>query len=72
MKIQSIEFQRDDTLLLRLDTEWNVYVPLSKFPAIAQLDTKQREDFEIIDDRYLSFLAIDEVYYIPDLISTAS
>jgi len=41
---------------------------LDDFSDIAALSNQEREDFEIIDDEYLSFLAIDEIYSLKDLI----
>jgi hypothetical protein len=43
-------------------------VPLDKFPVIKALSSDEKKACEIIDDRYLSFPAIDEVYSIEELI----
>ena len=43
-------------------------VPLDKFPAIKNLSSEEKKLFEIIDDIFLSFLAIDDIFSIEDLI----
>ena len=43
-------------------------MPIDKFPDIKSLSAEQRAEFEIIDDAHLSFLAIDEVYSLEQLI----
>jgi hypothetical protein len=43
-------------------------VPLEKFRQIESLTPAQKEDFEIIDGENLSFLALDEIYSIHELI----
>ena len=66
--IRKVEFINSSIMFVHLDNERTFIVPLDKFPDIAQLSDKQRDDFEIIDDHHLSFLAIDNVYSINDLI----
>jgi hypothetical protein len=66
--IKSIEFLNSSIMFVHLDNERTFLVPLSKFPDIQKLTLKQRQDFEIIDNQYLSFLAIDNVYSISELI----
>ena len=69
MELRGIDFRDDNTLRLYLDDKKEASVSLSNFPVIAQLNDEQREDFEIIDQQYLSFLAIDEVYHVTDLLN---
>ncbi len=66
--ISRIDFLGNDLMFLHLNNERTVLVPLSNFQPIAQLTPEQRADFEIIDDQYLSFLAIDEIYSVRELI----
>ena len=66
--IKSIEFMNSSVLFIHLNNDRTFMVPLEKFPAIKNLSTQQRKDFEIIDGNYLSFLAIDEVCGIEELI----
>ena len=66
--IRSIEFVDSAILFLHLTNDRVCIVPLDKFPVIKHLSVEERKAFEIIDNRYLSFLAIDEVYSIEDLI----
>ena len=67
-ELQKIGFTSDNLLSVDLSNGRTVLVPLEAFPPIAQLSEEQRRDFEIIDDQYLSFLAIDEVYSIEELL----
>ena len=66
--IRNVEFINNSIMFVHLDNERTFIVPLDKFPDIAELSDIQRNDFEIIDDQYLSFLAIDNIYSINDLI----
>ena len=68
LSISKIVFSNDDQLTLYLSNGRTVLVPLDKFPPIAELTSKERQDFEIIDGKYLSFLAMDEVYSLGELI----
>ena len=67
-ELRRIDFTDDNLLSVSLSNGRTVLVPLDKFPPIAQLTSEQRKDFEIIDNQYLSFLAIDEVYSIEELL----
>ena len=66
--ISRIDFIGKNVMFLHLTNERTVLVPLDKFKPSADLTSEQREDFEIIDDHYLSFLALDEVYSLKELI----
>lgn len=66
-KIKGIAFDDSDKMIIYLDNDLTIMVPLNKFKDIKQLTLEERKDFEIIDDCYLSFLAIDSVYSISDL-----
>ena len=55
-------------MFVHLDNDRTCIVPLDKFPAIQKLSTKQKQDFEIIDDNHLSFLALDEIFSMNELI----
>lgn len=65
--IHSISFLKND-LLVSLNNDRLFIVPLEKFPTIQQLSLEERNDYEIIDNSHLSFLAIDDVFSIEDLI----
>lgn len=67
-ELRKIAFASNDLLSVHLSNARTVLVSLDNFPSIAQLDSEQRKDFEIIDYQYLSFLAIDEIYSIEALI----
>ena len=71
-ELRRIDFADDNLLSVSLSNGRTVLIPLDKFPSIAQLTHEEREDFEIIDNQYLSFLAIDEVYSWEELIGIGS
>ncbi len=66
--IRAIEFINSSILFVHLDNDRTFIVPLEKFPVLKSLTPEQRKDYEIIDESNLSFLAIDEVYSINELI----
>ncbi len=66
--IKNVEFINSSILFVHLSNDRTFIVPLDKFPAIKNLTTEEKISFEIIDDKYLSFLAIDEVFSIEELI----
>ena len=67
-KIKSVEFLNSSIMFIHLDNDRTFLVPIDKFPDIKSLSAEQRAEFEIIDDSHLSFLAIDEVYSLEQLI----
>lgn len=67
-KINSVEFLNSTIMFVHLDNDRTFLVPLDNFPAIKNLTTEQRKDFEIIDNAHLSFLAIDDVYSVNELL----
>ena len=66
--IKGVEFINSSIMFVHLDNDRTFIVPLDKFDPIKKLSTAEKKNFEIIDDKYLSFLAIDEVYSIEELI----
>jgi hypothetical protein len=66
--IKSIEFMNSSVLFVHLDNERTFIVPLEKFPAIKNLSAEEKKAFEIIDGSNLSFLSIDEIFSIEELI----
>jgi hypothetical protein len=66
--IKNIEFINSSILFLHLLNDRVFIVPLDKFPAIKNLSPEEKQAFEIIDDTYLSFLSIDEIFSIEELI----
>lgn len=67
-KLKSVEFLNSTILFVHLDNDRTFLVPLDKFPALKDLTVAQRKDFEIIDNEQLSFLSIDEVYSVNELL----
>ncbi len=66
--IKNIEFINSSVLFVHLNNDRTFIVPLDKFPAIKNLTSDEKKAFEIIDDKYLSFLAIDDVFGVEELI----
>jgi len=66
--IRNIEFINSSIMFIYLDNDRTFIIPLDKFPAIQNLSAEQKKDYEIIDEHNLSFLAIDEVYSVNELI----
>ena len=66
--IKSIEFINGSILFVHLTNERVFIVPVDKFPSIKNLSADEKQLFEIIDNKYLSFLAIDDVYSLEELI----
>ncbi len=65
--IKSIHFN-DTNLFVNLTNDRVFIIPLEKFPSIKNLSFEERKSFEIIDDKYLSFLSIDDVFSLEELI----
>jgi hypothetical protein len=68
IEITDVKFVGNSSMLLSLSNDRTCIVPLEKFKQIESLTPLQKEDFEIIDGENLSFLALDEVYSIHELI----
>ena len=56
LSITNVSFKDENTLVLDLSNKRSIQIPLDEFPDIAALNAQEREDFEIIDDEYLSIL----------------
>jgi len=67
-EIKNIQFIGAGAMLLALSNDRTFIVPLDKFKEIAALSDEERENFEVIDGENLSFLAIDEIYSLQELI----
>lgn len=70
--IKSVEFINSSVMFVHLDNDRTFIVPLEKFPAIQNLSSDEKKAFELIDDKYLSFLSIDEIYSIEELIGLSA
>ena len=70
--IKSVEFINSSIMFVHLDNDRTFIVPLEKFPAIQQLSSDDKKAFEIIDDTHLSFLSIDEIYSVEELIGLSA
>ena len=67
-KLRAVEFLNSTIMFVHLDNDRTFLVPLDKFPALKNLTAEQRKDFEIIDNEQLSFLSIDDVYSVEELL----
>ncbi len=70
--IKAVEFINSSIMFVHLDNDRTFIVPLEKFPAIQQLSADEKKAFEIIDDTHLSFLSIDEIYSVEELIGLSA
>ena len=68
IEITDVKFIGNGAMLLSLSNDRTFIVPLEKFKEIEALSSLEKEKFEIIDGENLSFLALDEIYSIHDLI----
>lgn len=68
LHITNVSFKDKNTLILDLSNKRAIQIPLNEYPEILVLTAEERKDFEIIDGEYLSFIAIDEIYHLNDLI----
>ena len=68
LSIRNIEFINNSIMFIHLDNDRTFLVPLDKFPAIKNLTPAQKKEYEIIDEQNLSFIAIDDIYSLNDLI----
>jgi len=68
IEITDVKFVGNSVMLLSLSNDRTCIVPLEKFRQIESLTPLQKEEFEIIDGENLSFLALDEIYSIHELI----
>lgn len=66
--ITNVSFKDENFLILDLSNRRSVQIPLDEFPEIASLTSEEKEDYQVIDDEYLSFLALDEIYSLKELI----
>ncbi|MCD6013905.1 MAG: hypothetical protein K0Q79_3767 [Flavipsychrobacter sp.] len=66
--IRNIEFLNSSIMFVHLSNDRTFIVPLDQFEDIKALSPQQKTEFEIIDGTNLSFLTIDEVYSLSELI----
>lgn len=67
--ITKLDFSKRGKMLVYLSDKRIVVVPISMFPDIQKLSVKQRNDYMIIDDQYISFEATNKDYSIKDILS---
>lgn len=66
--IKDVQFVGNSVMLVSLSNDRTFIVPLTSFEKIASLSAEEKKDFEVIDGENLSFLALDEIYSVHDLI----
>lgn len=64
--ITKLDFSKRGKMTVFLSDGREMTVPLSLFPDIKHLSKKQREDYMIIDDQYVSFEAMSKDYSVKD------
>lgn len=68
--IERISFRKQGYMAIELEDTRTVLIPLIHFPGIAALTSKQRRQYQILDDTILMFRDDDEVYHIQDFLGT--
>ncbi|MFD2201861.1 hypothetical protein [Shivajiella indica] len=63
-----VQFKGNTLMEIELDNGRTFFIQLDEFPEIKKLSRNEKEDFEVIDGNYLSFLNIDKIYSIKELI----
>lgn len=66
--IRSVEFLNSSIMFVHLANDRTFLVPLDAFPSIRGLTAEEKCDYEVIDDTYLSFLALDDVFSVSELL----
>ena len=68
LEITDVQFVGNSVMLLSLSNDRTFMIPLDQFQEIAALSPEQKKDFEVINGDNLSFLSLDEVYNLNELI----
>lgn len=68
VEINDVQFVGNSAMLVSLSNHRTFIVPLDSFKEIAELSAGDRKNFEIIDGENLSFLKLDGIYNLHDLI----
>ena len=67
--IKNLDFsQKRGKMAVYFSDGRELIVPLSMFPDIKKLPLKDREDWMILDDQFLTFEKLSKVYSITDLL----
>ena len=72
LEITDVQFVGNSVMLLSLSNDRTFMIPLDQFQEIAALSPNQKKDFEVINGYNLSFLSLDEVYNLNELIGLKS
>jgi hypothetical protein len=70
-EIKNIGFVEDKQMVVYLDNGRAILIPLDRFPAILSMNETEKKDFEVIDGHNLSFLSLDEIFSIQELIGVS-
>ena len=68
VEIKEVQFLGNWAMLLSLSNDRAFIIPIEKLKGIASLTAEQRRDYEVIDGENLSFLDLDEIYSLHELI----
>ena len=66
-EIKDIGIMDNNQMVVHLDNGRALIIPLEKFPSIQGMDEADKKDFEVIDGNNLSFLALDDIFTIQEL-----
>ncbi|EON76365.1 hypothetical protein ADIS_3153 [Lunatimonas lonarensis] len=67
-EIKDIGFVNDKQMVVYLENGRALLIPLEHFPPILAMTESEKMDFEVIDGYNLSFLCLDEIFSIQELI----
>lgn len=66
-EIINVSFLETEMVLV-FANKTSLHIPLENLPEVKALTREQKNDFEVIDGEYVSFLDIDTVYHVSDLL----
>ncbi len=66
-EIINVSFLETEMVLV-FTNKSSLHIPLENLPEVNALTLEQKNDFEVIDGEYVSFLDIDTVYHVSDLL----
>lgn len=66
--IKSLDFSQRGKLVAKLTDGRVIICPISFFPDIQKLSTRERNDWMILDDQFFTFHRLSRVYSVTDLL----
>ena len=68
-QIINLDFSKRGYMDITLSDKRHILVPLNLFPQIKKLSMKQRNDWQVFDGQFISFMSISETYPITDFVA---